>query len=106
MMDKEKIVIGIITIPMAGAVVLAMAILLAEDAEDVEEAAEDAEDVEEAAVAAVGEETIVSIYKVSNVSIVARKDTIPMTVPSQERITMKSQTWLPRQISKTCFNLQ
>jgi hypothetical protein len=39
MMEKEKIVIGIITIPMAGAVVLAMTILLAEDAEDVEEAA-------------------------------------------------------------------
>jgi hypothetical protein len=51
MMEKEKIVIGIITIPMAGAVVLAMAILLAEDAED----------VEEAAVFAVGEETVVSI---------------------------------------------
>jgi hypothetical protein len=36
--DGEK-VIGIITIPMAGAVVLTMAILLAEDAEDVAEAA-------------------------------------------------------------------
>jgi hypothetical protein len=51
MMEKEKIVIGIITIPMAGAVVLTTAILIAEDAED----------VEEAAVGAVGEETIVSI---------------------------------------------
>jgi hypothetical protein len=39
MMEKEKIVIGIITIPMADAVVLAMETLLAEDAEDVEEAA-------------------------------------------------------------------
>jgi hypothetical protein len=73
-----------------------MAILLAEDAED----------VEEAAVGAVGEETIVSIYKVSNVSIVARKATIPLTVPSRERITMNSQTWFPRRISKTCFNPQ
>jgi hypothetical protein len=81
---------------MAGAVVLAMAILLAEDAED----------VGEAAVVAVGEETIVSIYKMSNVSIVARKATIRLTVPSRERITMKSQTWFPRRISKTCFNLQ
>jgi hypothetical protein len=48
MMVEEKIVIEIITIPMTGAVVLAKAILAAED-------------VEEAAVAAVGEETIVSI---------------------------------------------
>jgi hypothetical protein len=37
---KRKIVIGVITIPMADAVVLAMEILLAEDAEDVEEANE------------------------------------------------------------------
>jgi hypothetical protein len=61
MMAKEKIVIGIITIPMADAVVLAMEILLVEDMED----------VEKAAVVAVGEETIVSIYRMSNVSIVA-----------------------------------
>jgi hypothetical protein len=51
MMEKEKLVIEIITLPMTGAVVLAKAIL----------AAEDADDVEDAAVAAVGEETIVSI---------------------------------------------
>jgi hypothetical protein len=51
MMEKEKIVIEIITIPMAGAVVLANAIL----------AEEDADDAEEAAVDAVEEETIVSI---------------------------------------------
>jgi hypothetical protein len=88
MMEKEKIVIGIITIPMARAVVLATAILIAEDAED----------VEEAAVGAVGEEPIVSIYKMSNVSIVARKATIPLNVPSQEIITMKIQTWFPRRI--------
>jgi hypothetical protein len=81
---------------MPGAVVLATAILIAEDADDVEEAADDA----------VGEETIVSIYKMLNVSIVARKATIPLNVLSQERITMKIQTWFPRRISKTCFNPQ
>jgi hypothetical protein len=63
MMEKEK------KVPMKGAVVLAKAILIAED-------------VEEAAVAAVGEETIVSIYKMSNVSIVTRKVIIAVTVPS------------------------
>jgi hypothetical protein len=51
MMEKEKIMIEIITIPMEDAVALAKAIL----------AAEDAEDVEEAVVDAVEEETIVSI---------------------------------------------
>jgi hypothetical protein len=51
MMEKEKIMIEIITIPMEDAVTLAKAIL----------AAEDAEDVEEAVVAVVDEETIVSI---------------------------------------------
>jgi hypothetical protein len=50
MMEKEKEVKEIITIPMAGPVVVAKAIL----------AAEDADDVEEAAVDAVEEETIVS----------------------------------------------
>jgi hypothetical protein len=45
---KRKIMIEIITIPMEGAVVLAKAVLAAEDAEDVEEAA-------------VEEETIVNI---------------------------------------------
>jgi hypothetical protein len=81
---------------MADAVVLAMETLLAEDVEDVEEAAG----------VTVGEETIVSIYRMSNVSIVARKATIPLTVPSRERITMKDQTWFPKRISKTCFKLQ
>jgi hypothetical protein len=38
MMEKEKIMIEIIIIPMEGAVVLAKAILAAEVAEDVEEA--------------------------------------------------------------------
>jgi hypothetical protein len=53
---------------------------------------------------AAGEPTIVSIYKMSNVSIVARKVTIQLTVPSLERITMNTQTCFPRRISKTCFN--
>jgi hypothetical protein len=72
---NRKIVIGIIKIPMADAVVIAMETLLAEEAEDVEEAAV-------VAVVAVGEEKIVSIYRMSNVSIVARKATIPLNVPS------------------------
>jgi hypothetical protein len=52
MMEKEKIMIEIITIPMEDAVVLAKAILTAEGAEEVEEAVVDP--VEE-------ETTIVSI---------------------------------------------
>jgi hypothetical protein len=88
---KRKKMIEIITIPTAGAVLLATAIIIAEDAE-------------EDAVVAVGEPTIVSIYKMSNVLIVARKVTIPLNVPSQERIKMKTQPWFPRRISKTCFN--
>jgi hypothetical protein len=51
MMEKEKIMIEIITIPMEDAVALAKAILAAEDAEDVEEAVMDV----------VEKETIVSI---------------------------------------------
>jgi hypothetical protein len=96
MTEKEKLVIGIITIPMAVAVavVLAMETLIAEDAEDVEEAG-----------AVAGEETIVSICKVSNALIVARKATIRLIVPSQKR-TMNVQTWFPKRISKTCFKLQ
>jgi hypothetical protein len=93
MTEKEKIVIEIITIPTAGAVVLATAILFSEEAKD----------VDEAAVVAVGKQTKVSIYKMSNVSIVTRKVNIPLAVPSRERITMKIQTWFPRRISKTCF---
>jgi hypothetical protein len=80
---------------MADAVVIAMETLLAEDAED----------VEEAAAVAVGEETIVSIYRISNALIVARNATIPLNVPSQKR-TLKTQTWFPKMISKTCFKLQ
>jgi hypothetical protein len=98
MTEKEKVVIRIIKISMAVAVVIAMETLLAEDAED-------AEDVEEAAAAAAGEETIVSIYRMSNALIVARKATILLTVPSRKR-KMNVQTWFPKRISKTCFKLQ
>jgi hypothetical protein len=93
MTEKEKVVIRIITIPMAVAVavVIAMETLLAEDAE-------------EAAVGA-GEETIVSICRVSNDLIVAKKATIRLTVPYRKR-TMNVQTWFPKRISKTCFKLQ
>jgi hypothetical protein len=67
-------VIRIITIPMAVTVVFAMETLLAEDAEDAEEAV---------AVAA-GDETIVSICKVLNALIVARKATIRLMSPPQK----------------------
>jgi predicted alpha/beta hydrolase family esterase len=92
MTEKEKVVIIIITISMAVAVVIAMETLLAED-------------VEEAAAVAAGKETIVSICRMSNALIVARKATIPLTVPSQRR-KMNDQTWFPKRISKTCFKLQ
>jgi hypothetical protein len=83
---------------MAVAVVISMETLLVEDAEDVEEAA---------AVAAVaaGEETIVSICKVSNALIMARRATIRLIVPSRKR-TINVKTWFPKRISKTCFKLQ
>jgi hypothetical protein len=91
---KRETVIEIITIPTAGSVVLATAVTIAEDAED----------VEEAAVVAVGEPKIVSIYRMLNVLIMARKVTTPLSVPSREKITMKTQTRFPKRISKTCFN--
>jgi hypothetical protein len=94
MTEREKEVIRIITISMAVAVVIAMETLLAEDAKDVEEAAAVAE-----------EETIVSICKVLNDLIVARKSTIRLIVPSRKR-TIKVQTWFRKMISKTCFKLQ
>jgi O-phosphoseryl-tRNA(Cys) synthetase len=78
MMEKEKIMIETITIPMQDAVILAKAILAADDAEDVEEAVVDA--VEE---------------KMLNVSIVAKRVNVPLTAHSQEKITMNSQTWFP-----------
>jgi hypothetical protein len=91
---KKKTVIEIITIPTAGAVVLATAITIAEDAVD----------VEETAVVAAGEPTILSIYRILNVLIVAKKVTTPLIVPTQEKITMKTQTWFPTRIPKTWFN--
>jgi hypothetical protein len=69
MTEKEKLVIRTITTSMAVAVVIAMETLLAEDAEEAPEVAAE-------------EETIVSIYRVYNVTIVARKATIQMIVPS------------------------
>jgi hypothetical protein len=42
--------------------------------------------------------------KILNVSIVAKRVTIPLTAHSQEKMTMNSQTWCPNRISKTCFN--
>jgi hypothetical protein len=90
---KRKKMIEIITIPMADAVVIAMETLLAEDTED----------VEEAAVIEVGEETIVSIYRMSNVSIVARKATIPLTVPSQERIKNERSNMVSKEDFKNLF---
>jgi hypothetical protein len=44
--------------------------------------------------------------KMLNVSIVAKRVTIPLTAHSQEKMTVNSQTWFPNQISKTCFNPQ
>jgi hypothetical protein len=85
-----KIVIEIITIPTAGAVVLATVITIAEDAA--------------AAVVTAGEPTIVSIYRMLNALIVARKVTTPLIIPSREKMTIKTQTWFPKRISKTCFN--
>jgi hypothetical protein len=42
--------------------------------------------------------------KMWNVSIVAKRVTILPTAHSQEKMTMKSQTWFPRWISKTYSN--
>jgi hypothetical protein len=72
--EKEKILIEIITIPMEDTSVLAKEIL---SAEDVEEAVVDALDVVE-------EETIVSIYKMSNVSMVAKRVNFLQTSHSQK----------------------
>jgi hypothetical protein len=33
-----------------------------------------------------------------------KRVTIPLTAHSQEKMTTNSRTWLPNQISKTCFN--
>jgi hypothetical protein len=42
--------------------------------------------------------------KMWNVSIVAKRDTILLTAHSQEKMTVNSQTWFPRRISKTYSN--
>jgi hypothetical protein len=42
--------------------------------------------------------------KMWNVSIVAKRVTIPLTAHSQEKMAMNSQTWFPNRISKTYFN--
>jgi hypothetical protein len=96
MTGKEKVVIEIITIRMTVAAVITMETLFAEDAEEVE-------DVEETVEVAVGEKTIVSIWKMLNVSIVARKATIRLIVPSRRR-TIKAQTWFRKMISKPVSN--
>jgi hypothetical protein len=76
MKEKEKIVKEIIKIQMADAIVLAKAIPAEEDSEDAEEAEEDA----------AGEETtIVSIFKMLNISIVAKRATIILTAQSQKK---------------------
>jgi hypothetical protein len=51
-----------------------------------------------------GQPTIVGIYRILNVLIVARKATTPLIVPSREKKTMKTQTCFPKRIPKTCFN--
>jgi hypothetical protein len=61
-----------------------------------ENTAEDAEDVEEVA-AVTDKATIVSICKVSNALVVARKATIRLIVPSRKR-TMNVLTWFPKMI--------
>jgi hypothetical protein len=64
------------------------------------------EDAEEANEVATDEATtIVSILKQWNVSIVVKRITIRPTATHQERMTMKIQTWYPKRISKTYFNL-
>jgi hypothetical protein len=55
--------------------------------------------------AAEEETTIVSIWKMLNVSIVAKRAPIPPTAQSKEKMTMNSQTWYPSRISKTYFNI-
>jgi hypothetical protein len=75
-----KIVIEIITIPAAGAEVLATAITIAEDAAE----------VEESAVVAAGEPRIVSINRMLNALIVAKKVTTPLSVPSRKKNNERS----------------
>jgi hypothetical protein len=72
-------------------VAVAREIMTEEDAEDAEEA--EKVDAEEAAI-------IVSIWKQLNVSIVTKRVTIIPTAQLQEKVTMSSQTWYLKQISK------
>jgi hypothetical protein len=44
------------------------------------------------------------IYKISHVTIVTKKDTIPWTARHPRKIEMKTQTWFQKQNSKICFN--
>jgi hypothetical protein len=60
--------------------------------------------LEEAVDDAAEEETTVTIWKMWNVSIVAKSATILLTAQSQEKMTMNNQTWYPSWISKTYFN--
>jgi pantothenate synthetase len=88
MTGKEKVVIRIITITMEVALVITMETLHAEDAEE----------VEEAAAATAGEETIVSIYRMSNALIVSRKANIPLHFPSRKKNNER-----PNMVSKEDF---
>jgi hypothetical protein len=94
MKENEKLTKEIIKTQTEDAVVLAKEI----PAED------DAEDVEEAVGGAVEEETIVTILKMWNVSIVTKRATILLNDHSQEKMTMNSQTWFTSRISKTYSN--
>jgi hypothetical protein len=76
MKEKEKIVKEIITIQVADAVAVTKAIIDEEDAEDAEDAEEDAAEEETA---------IVSICKMLNVLIVAKRTTFLSTAQLQEK---------------------
>jgi hypothetical protein len=94
MKEKEKSMIKVIKTQTEVAVVLVKAIPTEEHAEEVEEAMKDA----------VEEETVVTIRKMWNVSIVAKRATILLTAHSKEKMTMNSQTRCPSRISKIYSN--
>jgi hypothetical protein len=91
MKEKEKEMIEIITTQMEDASVITKAILAEEDAEDAEEATVDA--VEE-------KTTIVSIWKMLNVSIVVKRGTILLTDHSQETLKTMFQSSLKEMLTK------
>jgi hypothetical protein len=93
MKEKEKVMIEIINTQTEDAVVLAKEIT----------AEEDAVDVEESAVDAVEEETIVSIYRMSNALIVAKRAIVLLTAHSQENMTMNSQHMVSKSDFKNLF---